>query len=372
MDGKIFLLSGNETLQALVEQGYASEDLLQQLLERYPELLAGDQMNRDDPRRWLLIGREFGVPDDVDAASRWSLDHLFLDQDATLTLIEVKRSSDTRIRREVVGQMLDYAANAVRYCPTEKIKAKFEALCNARNEDAGAKILEFLRASSDDTERVTSFWNQVKTNLQAGKIRMIFVADVIPLELKRIIEFLNEQMDPAEVIGVEIRQFVGEGLQTLVPQVIGVTAEAQSKRISGERRIWDETSFFEDAKSHLGAKQIDSLRELYQFCLAQGATIGWGTGKRASFSPRFPKVHATIGPITLYADGELQLKVSWLKTNAGAMPRAERLGQAMHRIFPLRIDENFMKGELKIPCSEWEVQLKDLKHAIAETVGPDS
>ena len=30
------------------------------------------------------------------------------------TLVEVKRSSDTRIRREVVGQMLDYAANGQR------------------------------------------------------------------------------------------------------------------------------------------------------------------------------------------------------------------------------------------------------------------
>jgi hypothetical protein len=33
------------------------------------------------------------------------------DQNAVPTLVEVKRSSDTRIRREVVGQMLDYAAN---------------------------------------------------------------------------------------------------------------------------------------------------------------------------------------------------------------------------------------------------------------------
>jgi 5-methylthioribose kinase len=41
--------------------------------------------------------------------------------------VEVKRSSDTRIRREVVGQMLDYAANAVVYWPLEMIRAKFEA-----------------------------------------------------------------------------------------------------------------------------------------------------------------------------------------------------------------------------------------------------
>src|SRR5262249_3604083 len=31
----------------------------------------------------------------------WSVDHLFLDQDAVRTLVEVKRGSDTRIRREV-------------------------------------------------------------------------------------------------------------------------------------------------------------------------------------------------------------------------------------------------------------------------------
>jgi hypothetical protein len=55
----------------------------------------------------VLVGREAALPDDHDAAARWSVDHLFLDQDAVPTLGEVKRSSDTQIRREVVGQMLD-------------------------------------------------------------------------------------------------------------------------------------------------------------------------------------------------------------------------------------------------------------------------
>ncbi|MBK9978490.1 MAG: hypothetical protein IPP20_11280 [Gemmatimonadetes bacterium] len=52
---------------------------------------------------------------------------MFLDQDAVPTLVEVKRSSDTRIRREVVGQMLDYAANAVAFWPAERLQAEFEA-----------------------------------------------------------------------------------------------------------------------------------------------------------------------------------------------------------------------------------------------------
>jgi hypothetical protein len=67
-------------------------------------------MSRGDPRRFLLVRREAPVPDRENGGIRWSIDHLFLDQDAIPTLVEVKRSSDTRIRREVVGQMLDYAA----------------------------------------------------------------------------------------------------------------------------------------------------------------------------------------------------------------------------------------------------------------------
>ena len=54
--------------------------------------------------------------------NRWSLDHLFLDQEGIPTLVEVKRGTDTRIRREVVGQMLDYAANAIVYWPVEELR----------------------------------------------------------------------------------------------------------------------------------------------------------------------------------------------------------------------------------------------------------
>ena len=70
------------------------------------------------------------------------------------------------------------------------------------------------------------FWQKVKTNLQAGKVRLIFVADEIPTETRRVVEFLNGQMDPAEVLAVQIKQYAGQGMKTLVPRVIGQTAEA--------------------------------------------------------------------------------------------------------------------------------------------------
>jgi hypothetical protein len=89
MSGGIFLIKDDETLVEMTEEKYDSEDLLQGLLEKYPNLLAGDQIDSETPRKWLLISREFGVPDNETGGSRWSIDHLFLDQDGVPTLVEV-------------------------------------------------------------------------------------------------------------------------------------------------------------------------------------------------------------------------------------------------------------------------------------------
>ena len=57
-------------------------------------------------------------------AGRWTI--CFLDQDGIPTLVEVKRASDTRIRREVVGQMFDYAANALLHWPLETFAVRLK------------------------------------------------------------------------------------------------------------------------------------------------------------------------------------------------------------------------------------------------------
>lgn len=226
MTGRIYLLDEHSSLLPLQEQPYDSESLLQELLAKHSDLLAGEQIDSNEPRSWLLVTREMPVPNEEEGSGRWSLDHLFLDQDAIPTLVEVKRSSNTQIRREVLGQMLDYAANAVAYWPVEDIWAKFEVQCKANGSDPEEELGNLLGEQHDTAD----FWQQVKTNLQAGRIRMVFIADEIPAELRQIVEFLNGQMGPAEVLAIEIKQFVGEGMKTLVPRVIGQTETARRKK----------------------------------------------------------------------------------------------------------------------------------------------
>lgn len=112
-----------------------------------------------------MIAREAALPDAEEAGARWSVDHLFLDEEAVPTLVEVKRSSDTRIRREVVGQMLDYAANAVVYWPAEHVRGTFEATVRARGDDPEAPVREIAGEGDDAVEL---FWQRAATNLQAG------------------------------------------------------------------------------------------------------------------------------------------------------------------------------------------------------------
>ena len=148
MTGRIYFLQDNGTLQALTEKPFANEDLLQKLLVDYPDLLAGEQIDETSPRRWLLVSREVPVPLTEEGADRMSLDHLFLDQDAVPTLIEVKRSSDTRIRREVVGQMLDYAAHAVIHWSVAGVLIAREAYVTILRHTAEARGINFAATVS--------------------------------------------------------------------------------------------------------------------------------------------------------------------------------------------------------------------------------
>lgn len=282
MSGVIYLMRDKGGLVVMREHAYDTEDLLQGYLADHPDLLAGDQINDVEPRRWLLISREMGLPSEEGGGDRWTADHLFLDQDAIPTIVEVKRSTDTRARREVVAQMLDYAANGVMYWPLDRLRSTFEANCKDRGRDPEATLLESLNLGIDPEE----FWQRAITNLQAGKVRLIFVADKIPAELRRIVEFLNEQMNPAEVLAVEIKQHVAEDLIAFVPRLIGQTAQAQRTKSVGVRtsRIWNEPLFFEELQAQ-SPEAVKPARAILEWAESKASRIVWSGGKNGIFSP---------------------------------------------------------------------------------------
>jgi hypothetical protein len=315
-DGAIFILQDDGRLVEMHELPYNSEDLLQALLADHPKLLAGEQMDRTAPRRWLLVKREAGVPARADGPDHWSMDHLFLDQDAVPTIVEVKRATDTRIRREVVGQMLDYAANAVVYWPAERVRSMFDETCRARMEDPEQILIEFLGTTEPD--QTEEYWQGVGRNLLAGRVRMVFVADVVPPELQRIVEFLNSQMKPAEVFAVEIRQYASEEqhLRTLVPRLFGSTAEAQIQKAAGSARRypWDKASFLRTLQER-GQSAVDVAEKVMAWVDAERTwRPSYGSGVNGAFLP-YPELPSRrrVAPFGLSTNGNVYVQFGMLK-----------------------------------------------------------
>ena len=227
---EIYHLNEQGSLESVKGKTFEQESDLQSLIARYPELLSGNQINPESPRRWILIGREQGIADLVGGGHRWALDHLLIDQDAIPTLVEVKRSENSEIRRSVVGQMMDYAAHATKTWDVHEIRRIFEQRPRTDGKTPDEEIAALLQ--SENELDVDNFWEVVKKNLRTAHLRLLFVADSIPRELARVVEFLNEQMPDTEVLAVEIKQFPGRLGRTLVPRIIGRPASV-SARSSG-------------------------------------------------------------------------------------------------------------------------------------------
>ena len=258
------------TLVPMDETSYPTEDMLQRLLATYPDLLPGDQITPDAPRRWLLVAREMGVPDPSGLGDRWSLDHLYLDQDGIPTFVECKRASDTRIRREVVAQMLDYAANGLTHWNVERLR---QAAAESAQQRGKAIETEVQALLGDGPEAdIDSFWLRVEQNLRSGKVRLLFVADSIPAELRRLVEFLNEKMNDVEVLAVEVKQFLGAGEQkVLVPRLIGMTETARERKPVGAGKT-SRAAFLQSCPP----EAVPIFEQVLDGAAARGYLISWG------------------------------------------------------------------------------------------------
>ena len=261
MAERIYNRSKTGSLDSLDEEPFATENELQELLAEHPELLDGEQVRPGDPRRWLLIKREKGIAESSDTSSRWSLDHLIVDQDAVPTLVEVKRGSNSEIRRTIVGQMLEYAANAARTWTGDELRQTFEATAAA------------------------------------------------------------DGLDPDEELGRPLQmdgeQFRGESTQTLVPRVLGRVSNAPTRRSSGSRQRLTREAFLDDFTDEEERHAAQCLLDVAQ---DSGAAFDWGASRvsvciRCSLWLR-PVAVAWFHPPSTTDKGWILTGKGWIKARA--------------------------------------------------------
>jgi hypothetical protein len=293
-----FQTAGSEGLTELTRTPYPDEGVLQKALADAPEVIAGFTTTGDEPTRLLLIKREMPVPA-ADNSGVLRIDHLYADTTGVPVLVEVKRSTDTRLRREVVAQMLDYAASAAQEWSAEAIRAALE---NRAGPDKS--IDEFLEEQGFPMTGDTLI-SAITDKLAAGEIRMIFVADEIPESLRRIIEFLNLQMTPAEVLGVEVPQYKGKEGIAYVPTLVGRTAAARSKKITASGgQPWDRDRFLETAHDRCDEQEYNTIVKLLDAIPAAQGRVVWGQGSQPGFGAWYDVDGQQLGLWNLRAPGE--------------------------------------------------------------------
>ncbi len=203
--------------------------------------------------------------------------------------------------------MLDYAANAVRYWPPDRLRAEWEKRLGG-NTDPDDVIRDFADETADD------FWVRVGENLADGRIRMLFVSDEIPSELQTVIEYLNEQMSKAQVFGVSIARYEGEyegkKMSMLVPRVAGMPARAAAVKAEALEETYEELL---NAAGELAMEVDKRLLELAKqggFSIrytpkALNLHVAESGRKLVAFFPKWLSVELHLSPVRNLGQDEL-------------------------------------------------------------------
>ncbi len=127
-----------------------------------------------------------------------------------------------------------------------------------------------------------------------GRIRLIFVADTIPPELKRIVEFLSRQMRPAEVLAVEVKQYTGQGQRALVPRLVAGAKPTLPQR---ESVTWDLQRLELEFAKRRGPILTAVVNSIVEWATSRSLALDFGRGR----------VHGSFYPTLSLPSGKLRL-----------------------------------------------------------------
>lgn len=193
------------------QRGYLGEFDLQAMLLAQPSLIDGISSD-------AIAVREF-------ATGIGPADLVVVDTTGALTVIECKLATNSDIRREIVGQVLDYASRLAETSP-----AAFADRWSARG---GPSLDLFFDQRPGARERFEG-------DLNAGVFTLVLAVDRISVDLRRIVRYLNERTTAGmRLLAVELNRLTFGDTEVLVPTAYGAeSADDKDARSGTPRRRW--------------------------------------------------------------------------------------------------------------------------------------
>ena len=291
---KILLIDGGKPTP-LSETRFVGEGKLQDYLEEYPDLIPLADIVEGAPQL-LCIGREVG-------AGPGSIDLLFLDTDGLLTIAETKLRRNREARREVVGQIIEYASYASQWTADDVYKTANEYFAKSsktRQSHRGKTLDEVMKEMVGVEFSDDDFRAEVGRNLKDGSIRLIIAVDELLEPLRAIVTFLNSHSD-FDVLVLQVTDFQeSENRRVLVPVLFGYATKPPGR----QARHWNEDSFLADTQQKCEPKIVETITKLYQFTKDEADEISWGKGVTfGSFTFRKHRHGTLVSIFTLGSHG---------------------------------------------------------------------
>lgn len=219
----IVIKARDEAARVVESKPYDLEALLRDNISKLPELIPLEEA-AEGPVRLLTIGKEVAV-------ESGAIDLLLLGSDGLLTIVETKLGRNPGSRREVIGQVLAYAACAsdwgiddIALIATKHWGRPFDTT-----------LSDFL-GEDGDAPTSADFLTLVDENLRAGRLRLVIAADVLLEAVRKTITFVNRN-SYFDIFLLHITCYEDStGTRIYVPVLHGYSPKAKQPR---SRSLWE-------------------------------------------------------------------------------------------------------------------------------------
>ena len=204
------------------------EDALRDLLFANPAMLPLRELE-PGIGRVIAVARELNVPD----VGR--IDALLIDEHGRLIIVECKLWRNPQARREVIGQILDYARALAKFSYDD-----LQREVSSATKRPGNVLFELARGAGSEMDEAR-FVDRVSRDLAAGRFILLIVGDGITEGTQRIGEYLQAQPGLAFTFGmVEMAQYrfndplVGQERVIVQPRLLARTVSIDRLVIRSE------------------------------------------------------------------------------------------------------------------------------------------
>ncbi|ACB84393.1 hypothetical protein [Natranaerobius thermophilus] len=292
ISGHPILIKSDENISDIEKISFTSkefdENWIQELIRKYPNILpVADIEAIFDPL--IPIGRE--VPTNSGA-----IDNMFINTEGYLTIVETKLWRNPEARREVVGQIIDYAKEVCEWSfdeLNERVKAY-----NYNYHGTRAGIIETIRKHNPEINE-SELVDSICKNMQRGRFLLLIVGDGIRESVEEMVNYLNQTPSILFTLAlVELQMYkLDQNDYLVIPQIITRTREitravvkidgvsidkvevdvdtSEDKSKKKKRRKLDEEEFYEKLSEHVSEENIDFVKRIFEDMQNLGCIIQW-------------------------------------------------------------------------------------------------